>query len=175
MTDRSSGWLRIGGPFPAEHVYELAEMIESDGAQLGWGEETIIDALTLLNEISAVGGDVVALYGGTIPGGEYSDLTDKLTEWGVPFVACWDGCNGAYADGRKGLQPGANLVIYAGGGDDDGGPMTTLPVLKEAIRQGTIPRLVEELEFLTGDNLPPFVIAGPLGRAALAVSQTEDA
>jgi hypothetical protein len=171
MDDLASGTMCIGGPFPVEHVRELAQLIYDDGLGPDWKAfDSVGEALEYINTFEDKRpNEAMRLSAYELGGGVVRDLNDFLREWGVPYSGSYGGYSGGWDPGVFRYDPDGRFIERLA--TEDGVPCVMLGALKDAIAEGTLDALVADLEWI--NQVPPaFVIRGPLGRLADEIIQT---
>jgi len=129
MSDRSSGWITIGGSLRQSGIRTLAAAIESDAGKPDWNSAalTAASAMALIESVSR-NGCPLRLIAEDTNGGELDRVEAACHALGLTYVAAWS-AGYEYPEGTRFDSPAENFCY----GTSDGDVVFTLAELRQLL------------------------------------------
>lgn len=164
MSDRSAGFIRIGGDLRRSLIPEFIEAVRNADALPDWNGGELRNEEDILNQLKLEGDPWLVLQNYDVPGGEFEDLQSWLKNHDLPFDQHSDACVGAYDATWMFFRPGVPHVYVASDGHYSE-LCDFAPVLRarEALANGNVHAALTFLDDIVGDRwqvktLPAFRI-----------------
>ena len=116
MSDRSFGWIKIGGMLRRRHIRKLAVAIELDAGKpdVGTAALTTKKAIALIEAASGAG-QPLRLIAEEADGGELDAVETACRDLGLSFAAGWDPGD-EYPEGARFFSPAESFSYGTSGG-----------------------------------------------------------